>query len=80
MHASVSSTLPDVLLESSLLARIQNLTGSQQKYDSIIAREIGGGKNRGVFGKIDGYILTCRQFTQGCNGIGNRGMAKASCL
>src|ERR1700731_1987733 len=57
MHASISSTLPDVLLEGSLLARIQNLTGCQQKYDGIIAREIGSGKNRGVFGKIEGHIL-----------------------
>src|ERR1700681_1190550 len=71
MHTGVSSAMPDVLFKGGLLAGIENVAGGHQKNDDVITREVGGGKNRRIFGKIDGDALAQGHGAQGRDGVGN---------
>src|ERR1700686_4643183 len=76
MNASVSSTMLDVPLKSSLLACIQDRACCQQKNDRIIAREVGFGKDSCIFSKIYRHALTQCQHMQGRDSIRDRCMTK----
>src|SRR5579859_8014072 len=80
MRSKYAPTSPDIAFKRCLLAAIENLTGSKQEDNGIIACQVSIGKNRGIFCKVDRKVMFDSQLLQSYLSILDRGMAESARL
>lgn len=76
VNAGESTAVHDIIFKGILLGVIQDVAGSVQENDGLVALQILGSKERGIFSGIDLKIVFLGELLHGGNSVCDRVVAK----